>query len=42
VGKADALGSIWSYGNRNPQGLAFHPVTGDLWESEHGPAGGTS
>jgi glucose/arabinose dehydrogenase len=40
VGKADALGSIWSYGNRNPQGLAFHPVTGDLWESEHGPRGG--
>jgi glucose/arabinose dehydrogenase len=31
---------IWSYGHRNPQGLAFNPLTGDLWESEHGPQGG--
>lgn len=31
---------IWSYGHRNVQGLAFHPVTGDLWESEFGPLGG--
>jgi aldose sugar dehydrogenase len=31
---------IWSYGHRNPQGMAIHPVTGDLWESEHGPQGG--
>ena len=23
-----------------PQGLAIHPITGDLWESEHGPQGG--
>lgn len=35
-----ALPSIWSYGNRNPQGLAFHPETGALWETEHGPRGG--
>lgn len=35
-----ALPSIWSYGHRNPQGLAFHPVTGDLWSTEHGPRGG--
>ena len=40
VGKAGADPTIWSYGNRNPQGLAFHPVTGELWESEHGPRGG--
>ncbi len=40
VGRAGALGSIWSYGNRNPQGLAWHPVTGELWETEHGPRGG--
>jgi glucose/arabinose dehydrogenase len=40
VGKAGALPTIWSYGNRNPQGLAQHPVTGDLWEVEHGPRGG--
>lgn len=31
---------IWSYGQRNPQGLAFHPDTGDLWDGEHGPQGG--
>ena len=35
-----ALPTIWSYGNRNPQGLAWHPVTGELWETEHGPRGG--
>ena len=40
VGRAGADPTIWSYGNRNPQGLAFHPVTGELWESEHGPRGG--
>jgi aldose sugar dehydrogenase len=32
--------SIWSYGHRNPEGLAFDPRTGLLWESEHGPLGG--
>jgi len=40
VGRADALPEIWSYGHRSPQGLAFHPESGDLWESEHGPQGG--
>jgi glucose/arabinose dehydrogenase len=30
---------IYSYGHRNPQGLAWHPFTGDLFESEHGPSG---
>jgi glucose/arabinose dehydrogenase len=35
-----ALPSIWATGVRNPQGLRFHPQTGDLWESEHGPRGG--
>ncbi len=30
---------IWSYGNRNPQGLAWHPVTRALFSSEHGPSG---
>ena len=35
-----ALPTIWSYGHRNPQGLAWDPVTGKLWESEHGPNGG--
>ena len=32
--------TIWSYGHRNPQGLAFHPVTGQLFNAEHGPRGG--
>lgn len=40
AGKPGALASIWSYGHRNPQGLAWDPVTGKLWESEHGPQGG--
>ena len=35
-----ALGSIWSYGHRNPEGLSFDPATGILWETEHGPVGG--
>jgi glucose/arabinose dehydrogenase len=30
---------IYSYGHRNPQGLDWHPVTGDLWASEHGNVG---
>jgi aldose sugar dehydrogenase len=32
--------SVYSIGHRNPQGLAVHPVTGELWETEHGPKGG--
>ena len=30
---------IYSYGNRNPQGLAWHPESGDLYSTEHGPSG---
>lgn len=40
VGKADARPEIWSYGHRNVQGAFLHPVTGELWELEHGPQGG--
>ena len=40
VGRAGALPEIWSYGHRNPQGLAFDPDTGRLWSQEHGPRGG--
>lgn len=39
----DSLGnvsSIWSYGNRNPQGLYFEKANNRLWEVEHGPMGG--
>lgn len=35
-----ALHSIWTYGHRNPQGLAFQPGTDFLFGSEHGPSGG--
>ncbi|HEX9580510.1 MAG TPA: PQQ-dependent sugar dehydrogenase [Gemmatimonadales bacterium] len=40
VGRAGARPEIWSYGHRNPQGLAIHPETGDVWATEHGPQGG--
>jgi glucose/arabinose dehydrogenase len=40
VKTAGAVPTIWSYGHRNPQGLAWDPVTGQLWETEHGPQGG--
>ncbi len=40
VNRPGAVPSIWSYGHRNPQGLAWDPVRGKLWESEHGPQGG--
>jgi glucose/arabinose dehydrogenase len=40
VNRAGALPTIWSYGHRNPQGLAWDPLTGKLWETEHGPNGG--
>jgi glucose/arabinose dehydrogenase len=40
VGRADARPEIYSYGHRNPQGMALHPATGDLWAHEHGPRGG--
>ncbi len=31
---------VYSYGHRNPQGLAWQPGTGRLYETEHGPSGG--
>jgi glucose/arabinose dehydrogenase len=40
VGQSGILPEIYSYGHRNPQGLAFEPGTGRLWSSEHGPQGG--
>jgi glucose/arabinose dehydrogenase len=32
--------AIYTYGHRNPQGLARHPVSGEIWVTEHGPQGG--
>lgn len=40
VGKTGALPAIYTIGNRNVQGLAQHPATGDIWATEHGPMGG--
>jgi glucose/arabinose dehydrogenase len=40
VGRAGFAPEIWSYGHRNPQGLALDRETGVLWETEHGPQGG--
>jgi len=39
VGK-DGLDAIYTFGNRNPQGMALHPTTGKIWIHEHGPKGG--
>ena len=40
VGRDGARPEIWSYGQRNEQGLAINPANGELWEVEHGPRGG--
>ena len=40
VGRAGAVPEVFSLGHRNIQGAALHPVTGELWASEHGPQGG--
>jgi len=40
VGDDTALPEIWTYGHRNPQGMAQHPVNGSIWIAEHGPQGG--
>jgi aldose sugar dehydrogenase len=40
VGRPGARPEIFTWGSRNPQGLALHPETGKIWEVEHGPKGG--
>ena len=40
VNNKKALHEIWSYGHRNPQGLAYDYNSNSLWEIEHGPRGG--
>ena len=40
VNDSNAKKAIFSYGHRNPQGMATHPTTGKIWVHEHGPQGG--
>lgn len=40
VNHKGAIPSIYSYGHRNQQGMSVHPVTKEIWATEHGPQGG--
>ena len=40
VGKAGYKPEIYTLGHRNPLGLAFNPLTNELWSTEQGPQGG--
>lgn len=40
VNEAGTAKGLYTWGHRNEQGLTFDPVTGRLWETEHGPKGG--
>lgn len=40
VNRTNALPEIYTYGNRNPQGLTLHPESRRVWQTEHGPRGG--
>jgi glucose/arabinose dehydrogenase len=40
IGRAGARPEIFTYGHRNPQGLARNPWTGSIWEAEFGARGG--
>lgn len=37
-GKNDARPEIYSFGHRNSQGMAVHPKTGLIFQTEHGPS----
>lgn len=39
VNRSDARPEIFSYGHRNPQGMAIQPGTGLIFQTEHGPSG---
>ncbi len=39
VGKDGSRPEIWAFGARNPQGLDWHPETGVMFDTEHGPSG---
>ncbi|WP_430886769.1 PQQ-dependent sugar dehydrogenase [Jejuia spongiicola] len=40
IDNENAKTAIYSYGHRNPQGMAKNPFTGNIWVNEHGPRGG--
>ncbi|WP_143308610.1 PQQ-dependent sugar dehydrogenase, partial [Candidatus Entotheonella palauensis] len=40
AGHAKARPEIYTYGNRNMQGMTIHPISGVIWTHEHGPQGG--
>ena len=40
IDQEGALKAIYSYGHRNPQGMAVNPTTNEIWVNEHGPKGG--
>ena len=40
INEPNAIKAIYSYGHRNPQGMAKNPKTGAIWIHEHGPQGG--
>ncbi len=40
AGLPDALAEIWTWGHRNPQGIAARPGTKQVWTAEFGPRGG--
>ena len=40
VGREGARPEIFTWGHRNPQGMAMNPATGRIWVAEHGPRGG--
>jgi glucose/arabinose dehydrogenase len=40
VNTPNAITSIWTYGNRNPQGMVYDEINNRIWSVEHGPQGG--
>jgi aldose sugar dehydrogenase len=40
VGVEGVAPEVYSFGHRNAQGMVVHPVTGAIWQHEHGPRGG--
>ena len=40
AGRSAVRSGIYSHGNRNVQGAALNPTSGELWAHEHGPQGG--